>query len=75
MNDEALFDKYGIGSFRDAVLQGSGISLEPEQLRRLFLRLPSQLQTNARAWGLSDTVVGDEICSWAKNNPSHLSSV
>ncbi len=48
------------GGFHDVVVELTGESLGPKQLRVLFDSLPEQTRNIAHCWGMSDTVFRDE---------------
>jgi hypothetical protein len=56
------------GRIHDAVLEAVDINLTAAQCKKVFLMLPREEQGLAISWGLFDTVFGDEVFTWAKEN-------
>ena len=58
---DSLFKDEKWYSFHDTVYNATDITHTEEQLKELFLQLPTHIQQTAFAWGLSDTVFCDEV--------------
>ena len=55
------FTQAGWNSFHDVVLDVTMKSLTDEELKALFNTLPEHIRAQAIHWGLSDTIVRDNI--------------
>jgi len=54
--DELFSDKSGTGMFHDAVFEATAESVDDDELKKIFLRLPERVRYDAHQWGLGDTV-------------------
>ena len=63
----SLFES-GWESFHDAVYEATDVSFSKEELKDLFYELPMNISNIALEWGLSDTVFGDEVYTYIKEN-------
>ena len=65
------FEKHDWDHLHDVVLEATWnttkLNLNQEQLEKLYLELPEDLKKDAEHWGLSDTVVRDNIYEWYQN--------
>jgi hydroxymethylpyrimidine pyrophosphatase-like HAD family hydrolase len=62
------FDKQDWAHLHDVILEVLGVSMDDKKLEELFRTLPSSIKDEALHWGLSDTVVRDNIYTHIKNN-------
>jgi len=60
------------GRLHDAILEVSKINLSIINCVCLFHRLPERIQTIAFQYGFNDTVFGDEVCEFIKDNKQIL---
>jgi hypothetical protein len=62
------FEKRDWDSFHDIILEAtwetSKLDLNEDELKKLFEELPEYLKKDVYHWGMSDTVVGDNIYVW-----------
>ena len=53
-------------SLHDTIFEATDKQLDHVQVRSVFMSLPEGLQIDALRWGVSDTVVRDEIYTFLK---------
>ena len=63
---DELFDDEGWCAFHDVVIETSGCSLSPKELRIVFEALPRHIRDIAHSWSLSDTVFRDSAYTYLK---------
>lgn len=65
------FDKQDWGHLHDVVLEALEVDMTNQKLEELFRTLPNSIKDEAFHWGLSDTVVRDNIYTFIKNNSTN----
>jgi len=63
-----LLTKPDLNTLHDILLDLSDITYTDEQLYAIWEKVPQHLKDEATHWGISDTVVRDDIYEWAKKN-------
>lgn len=66
------FDKNDWAHFHDCILNATWkttkISLSQEQMEKLFMELPKDMQFNAFKWGMNDTPWREDLFKWYQKN-------
>ena len=60
------------GRLHDAVYEAIDIELTLKQCEAVFNILPLHTQNEAETWGYSDTVFGDKVFQFAKDNKDKI---
>jgi hypothetical protein len=63
-------EQQDIDSLHDTILEALDKDLSNEDVIKIWNQLPDHIQEEAIHWGLSDTVVGDNIYEYLSENPS-----
>ena len=60
------------GRLHDAVFEALDVELTLEDCEKVFELLPQNVKGTALSWGFSDTVFGDEVFRFAKENKEDI---
>lgn len=66
------FDKNDWAHFHDVILgvtwNGGKISLNQEEMEKIFWELPEDMRIDAHKWGMNDTPWRDKLWVWYERN-------
>jgi len=69
---EADFTSHDFACLHDAIIDASEKHLNQDELIEVWNLLPIGIKVTAIEWGMSDTVFGDAVYKWAKDNIEKL---
>ena len=68
MKITVVLEKEDFDAIHDVVLDALYIEPTPEQIQRLWDKLPEDIKRTAIQWGSSDTVFRDNVHEWLTEN-------